>query len=323
MKRLFFLLLAIIITLHVRSQYRVEVETGERKMSKGNQTAFTVMIPDAKTDDIEVLWKKYVNIRPSGERIDNLNTQIGNIFRSKENRVKRDQLKMTRNGDELYIRSVEIDQISNYPMDVYARLTQLPEGCQLSAFFQYTDSVFLNESTVDENKLILLQNYVRDFGVEAYKTIMDKNIKMATKEVTKEQNRLKELQANTLREEKSILRNETAIQEFKDRITQLKSDSASLLETIDIREKEIAAMDKDSLEYMLLERELTELEKLKSRYGREIKTLHARIKSRELDIESARNQITSNELEIDNQAKVIEQKQQVAEELIREKGQIE
>lgn len=323
MKRLFFLSWGILMAVHAFSQYRVEVETDEKKMSKGNQTAFTVMIPDAKTDEIAVLWKKYVNIRPSGERIDNLNTQIGNIFRSKENRVKRENLKMIRNGDELFIRSVEIDRISNYPMDVYARLTQLPEGCQLSAFFQYTDSVFLNELNVDENKIILLQSYVRDFGVEAYKTVMDKNIKLASKEVSKEQNRLKELQANTLREEKSILRNETAIQEFKDRIAQLKADSASLIETIDLRGQEIEAMDKDSVEYMLLEKELTELEKQKIRYAREIKTLKTRIKSRELDIESARNQITSNELEMDNQVKVIENKQQVAEQLIREKGQIE
>ncbi|HET6557083.1 MAG TPA: hypothetical protein VFG54_07185 [Prolixibacteraceae bacterium] len=323
MKRLFFLSLGILIALHVRSQYRIEVETGEKKMSKGNQTAFTIMIPDAKTDEIQVLWRKYVNIRPSGERIDNLNTQIGNIFRSRENRVKRENLKMIRNGDELFIRSVEIDRISNYPMDVYARVTQLPEGSQLSAFFQYTDSVFIDESNVDQNKLILLQHYVRDFGVEAYKTVMDKNIKLANKAVSKEQNRLKELQASILREEKAILRNETAIQEFKNRIAQLKADSASLIETIDIRENEIAEMNQDSVEYMLLERELTELEKQKLRYAREVKTLKTRIKSKELDIESARNQITSNELEMDNQVKVIENKQQVAEELIREKGEIE
>lgn len=323
MKQLFFLSVAIIMALHAGAQYRVEVETGEKKMSKGNHTAFTVMIPDSKTDEIEALWRKHVNIRPSGERIDNLNTQIANIFRSKENRVKRERLKMMKNGDELYIRSVEIDRVSNYPMDVYARVTQLPEGSQLSAFFQYTDSVFIDESNVDENKLILLQDYVRDFGVEAYKTVMDNNIKLANKEVSKEQNRLKELQSNTLREEKSILRNETAIQEFKDRITQLKADSASLIETIDMKSQEIDAMDQDSVEYMLLESELTEMEKQKTRYAREIRTLKTRIKSRELAIESSRNQITSNELEMDNQVKVIENKQQVAEELIREKGQIE
>lgn len=323
MKRIFFLIISIILALHGHSQYRIEVETGPKKMSKGDQLAFTIMIPDAKTDEIEVLWKKYVNIRPSGERIDNLNTQIGNIFRKKENRMKRETLKMVRNGEELYIRSVEIDRISNYPLDVYARLIQLVEGCRLSAFFQYTDSAFINEENVDENKLALLQNYVREFGVEAYKTVMDKNIKLANKEVTKEQNRLKELQASTQREEKSILRNETAIQEFKDRIAQLKADSASLIETIDIREDEIASMDKDSVEFMLLDRELDELEKQKTRYAREIRTLKTRIKSKELDIESAHNQIATNELEIDNQTKVIENKQQVAEELIREKGGIE
>lgn len=323
MKQLFFLSWCLLIALSVRSQYRVEVETGEKNMSKGNHTAFTVLIPDAKTSEVETLWKKYVNIRPSGERIDNLNTQIGNLFRSKENRVKRDILKMTKSGDELTIRSVEIDRVSNSPMNVYARLTQRPEGSLLSAFFEYPDSVFLDESIVDENKLLLLQGYVRDFGVEAYKAVMDNNIKSANKEVSKENSRLKELQANTVRAEKSIIRNETAIQELKDRIAHFKSDSLSLVETIELKAEEIDTMDQSSVQYLLMERELKELENQKTRYAREIRTIKNRIKSKEMDIESARNQITSNELEMDNQAKVIENKQQMAEELIRKKGEIE
>jgi len=309
--------------LHASSQYKIEVETGEKKMSKGTQTAFTVMIPDSKTDEIEVLWRKYVNIRPAGERIDNLNTQIGNIFRSKEKRVKREPLKMVRNGEELYFRSVDIERISNYPMDVYAHVTQLPEGSRLSAFFQYTDSVFINESNVDTNRFALLTDYVRTFGIEAYKTVVNNNLKVANKELSREQNRLKDLQASSLREEKSILRNEAVIQEFKERISQLKADSANLIETIDSREEEIAEMDKDSVEYMLLDKELKEMQKGKLRYAREIRTLKTKIKTKELDIESARNQIATNELEIDNQQKIIENKQQVAEELIREKGEIQ
>lgn len=323
MKRLFFLLLTNIIVLHASGQYRVEVETGEKKMSKGNQTAFTVMIPDSKTAEVEALWRKHVNVRPAGERITNLNTQIGNIFKSKENRSKRNSLKMVRNGDELYFRAVEIDRISNVPMDVYANLTQLPEGSQLSVFFQYTDSVFINESNVDEDQFASTMDYVRNFGVEAYRTIVNNNIKLASKAVTKEQNRLKDLQTSTLREEKSILRNETAIQEFKEKIIQLKNDSANMIEPIELKAEELAELHKDSAEYLVVEKELKELQREKSRHGREIRILKTKIKSKELDIQSARNQIAENELEEENQTKVIENKQQIAEQLIREKGEIE
>lgn len=323
MKRLIIFSLIMILALYGKTQYRVEVETGEKKMSQGSQTAFTVMIPNSQKEQIEALWRKYVNVRPAGERIDNLNTQIGNLFKSKEKRVKRDRLKMLRNGEELHIRAVDISQISNYPMDVYATISQLPDGCQLSAFFQYTDSAFITADSVDHSKFDMAREYVRNFGVDAYRTVMDNNIKDANKAVAREQNRLKDLHASTLREEKSILRNENAIQEFHARISQLRTDSTNLIKNIESRQAELAALAKDSVEYMLVEKELQMLEKEKTRFSREIRSLKTRIKSKELDIESARNQIASNELEIDNQAKIIENKQQVAQQLIREKGEIE
>lgn len=323
MKRLLLLSIVILMALYARTQNKIDVEVSNKKMSKGEHTAFTVLIPNSQTDEIAASWRKYVNVRPTGERIDNLNTQIGNIFRNKENRVKREKLKMVRNGEELYIRSIEIDQISNYPMDVYAIITQRSEGCQLSAFFQYTDSVFIDETNVDENLFTIIEDYVRNFGTDTYRTIMDNNIKVANKEVTREQNRLKDLQSSTLREEKSILRNQSAIQEYKAKISQLQKDSANAIQHIASKEEELAELDKDSADYMLAEKELTILEKDKNRVTREIRSLKTRIKSKELDIESAKNQIASNELEIDNQTKIIENKQQVAEQLIREKGEIQ
>jgi hypothetical protein len=323
MKRLFLLSIVILMVFHARTQNKVEVDVSNKKMSKGEHTAFTVIIPNSQSDEIAASWRKYVNVRQTGERIDNLNTQIGNIFRNKDNRVKREKLKMVRNGEELFIRSIVIDQISHSPMDVYATITQLTEGCQLSAFFQYTDSVFVDETNVEENLFTTVKDYVRNFGVETYKTIMDNNIKVASKEVTKEQNHLKDLQASTLREEKAILRNQSAIQEYKAKIVQLQKDSANAIQNIASKEEELAELEKDSAEYMLVNKELTTLEKEKLRSTREIRALKTRIKSKELDIESAKNQIASNELEIDNQTKIIEDKQQVAEQLIKEKGEIQ
>ncbi|MGE5429244.1 MAG: hypothetical protein ACM3O8_15225 [Methylococcaceae bacterium] len=323
MKRLIILSLLLMLSLYSRSQHKIEVETGEKKMSQGKQTAFTVMIPASQKEEIETLWRKYVNVRPAGERIDNLNTQIGNIFRNKENRVKRDRLKMVRNGDELHISAVDIKQISNAPMDVYAIVTQQPQGSQLSAFFQYSDSTFITADSVENSQSAVVRDYMHDFAVSAYRTIMDDNVKNANKAVAREQNRLKDLQASSLREEKSILRNQSAIQEYKAKITQLQKDSTNAVQNIASKEEKKAKLDKDSAEYMLADKELTMLEKEKLRITREIRSMKTRIKTKELDIESAKNQIASNELEIDNQTKIIENKQQVAEQLIQEKEQIE
>lgn len=52
--------------------------------------AISVFIPEARMGDVETVWKKYINNRSIGERIGNLATQVGNVFKSEENEVRRD-----------------------------------------------------------------------------------------------------------------------------------------------------------------------------------------------------------------------------------------
>ncbi|HAH26315.1 MAG TPA: hypothetical protein DCL77_21540 [Prolixibacteraceae bacterium] len=305
------------------SQNKIEVQTTEKEMTQGPQTAFTMLIPKSKAKEVEMLWNKYVNNRPANERFKNLTTGVGNIFKSKDKKTKRDPLKMEKKGDELHVKSIELDKISLYPMDIYAVINQLPEGCQLSAFFQYTDSVFINPSNTPEDRLNLISDFVRDFGREAYKNVVDEHIKLANRDVSREESNLKELHAGIQRAEKSITRDETLIQQYNTKISELRNDSASMIEAIASKKKEFSEMSKDSADFENTKAELKSQEKEKARIPREIRLLEGKIKSKELDIESARNQIAENELEIKNQQAVVQEKQQIAEELIREKGEIQ
>ena len=305
------------------AQYKIEVETLEKEMSKGSQTAFTVLIPESKTQDIETRWNKYVNNRSPNERFNNFTTQIGNVFKSKEKKTSRERLKMNKTGDELHIRSIGLDQISSYPMDIYAIITPTPEGSQLSAFFQYTDSVFIDPSNTDPDRLDIIAQFVREFGVESYRSMVEENIKLANRDVSKEEGVLKGLHNSILRAEKAILRDQILIQEYKTQIAQLRNDSANMVETIAFKNKEISAMHKDSLDYQVAQVELKAMEREKSRVPREIRNMKGRIKSKELAIESARNQIAANEIEIQNQEAIIQEKQQITEEFIRKKGEIQ
>ncbi|HEY3369565.1 MAG TPA: hypothetical protein VGK10_01875 [Prolixibacteraceae bacterium] len=323
MKRLIMLLVSMSMTFYANSQSKIEVETLEKKMSQGPQTAFSVLIPDAKAQDIENRWKKYVNNRTFNDRVKNLSTQVGNIFKSKEKKTSRDRLKMVKTGDELHVRSIELDKISLYPMDIYAITTQLPDGCQLNAFFQYTDSVFIDPSNTDEKRLELIEAFVHDFGVEAYKEVVDQNIKLANRDVTREESNLKELNANTQRAEKLISRDEALIQQYNARISELRNDSVNMIDNIASKKKEISEMQEDSVDYQKSKAELKSLEREKTKFPMEISSLKGKIKYKELEIESAKNQIAKNELEIKNQEAVIQEKQQTAEELIKEKGEIQ
>lgn len=323
MKQIFLLFAAITMALNASSQYKVEVETGEKSMSKGTQMAFTVMIPEAKTEEVEPVWKRYVNNRSVGERISNLATQVGNIFKSEENRASRDRLKVETKGGEMYVRSIEVNEISRYSMDVYARITQLAEGCQFSAFFQYTDSVFINESNVDAERLMSLNSYVRDFGVEAYQSVVDNQIKEAKKEVSKQEGVLKDIESKTKKEEKAISRYESNIQEYNANIFSLENDIVRVNEIINLKKTSFSAMLKGTPEFDEAKKELKVLEKEKSGLFRDVKSMKGKIKSKEMNIKSAKNKIDKNDGDLKRQQLVIQEKEQIVDQLVKKKEGIQ
>lgn len=323
MKQIFLLFAAITMALNASSQYKVEVETGEKSMSKGTQLAFTVVIPEAKTEEVEPVWKKYVNNRSVGERISNLATQVGNIFKSEEKRASRDRLKVETKGGEMYVRSIEVNEISKYSMDVYARITQLAEGCQFSAFFQYTDSAFISESNVDAERFMSLKSYVRDFGVEAYQSVVDNQIKEAKKEVSKQEGVLKDIESKTKREEKAITRYESNIQEYNASIFALENDIVRVNEIINLKKVSFSTMLKGTPEFDEAKKELKVLEKEKSGYFREIKSSKGKIKSKEMDIKSAKNKIEKNDIDLKRQQLVIQEKEAIVSQLVKKKEGIQ
>lgn len=323
MKQFFLLFAAFVMALNASSQYKVEVELGEKNMSKGSQMAFTVMIPESKAKDIEPVWKKYVNNRSVGERISNLATQVGNIFKSEGNKASRDRLKVETKGGEMYVRSIEVNKISKYSMDVYARVTELAEGCQFSAFFQYTDSAFINESNVDAERILSLKTYIHDFGVEAYQSVVDNQIKEAKKEVSKQEGAFKNIESKTKKEEKSITRYESDIQECNASIFEVEADIVRLNETIELKKTANSLLVKETPEYDEGKKGLKELEKEKSKHFREVKSLKGKIKSKEMDIKSAKNTIEKNDLDLKKQRLVIQEKEATVNQLIKKKDGIQ
>jgi len=315
MKQIILLIAAVMMAINASSQYKVEVETGEKSMSKGTQFAFTVIIPEANTKDIEPVWKKYINNRSIGERISNLATQVGNIFKSEEKQTGRDRLKVETKGDEMHVKSIEVNQISKYSMDVYARTTELPEGCRFSAFFQFTDSTFINESNVDAERILSFKNYIRDFGVEAYKSVVDDQIKAAKKEVSLQEGILKKIERKTKQEDKSITNFESDIQKHNATIFEVENDIVRVNETITLKKDTFSTLMKETLEYDTAKKELKGLEKEKSGYFREIKSLKGKIKSREQNIKSAQKKIADNELKVIRQRQIIQEKEKIVEQL--------
>lgn len=323
MKRIFTLTAILTLSLIASSQQKIQVEIAEKSMSKGQQMAVTMLIPEAKMKDVEPLWKKYVNNRGFGERIGNLATQIGNVFKNNENQTSRDKLKVEKKGDEWYVRSIEQSAITSHSMDIYARMTDVPDGCQFSAFFQYTDSVFINESNADQERIQNMKSYIREFGVEAYKSVVDDQIKEAKKEVSNQEDVKKGFESDSRKEEKDIARFETDIQEYNAGIFEVESDIVRLDENITAKKITFATLTKKTPEYDAAKSELKELAKEKSKYFNKIKSFKNKITTKELDIKSAKSQIAENESKAAAQQKVIQDKEQIVMQLITKKEGIQ
>ncbi len=322
MKLKFILYILLFMGYSAHSQQKIEVETGEKNMSQGQQMAITVFIPEASIKFVDPLWRKYINNRSFGERIGNLATQVGNIFRSEENQVKKDKLKVEKKGDEWYVRSIEETNISEHSMDVYARATDLPTGCQFSAFFQYTDSVFINESNVDAERIQNMKTFIYDFGVEVYQDVVDDQIKAAKKEVSEQEGIQKNIESDTRKEEKEITRCESDIQEYEASILEIQNDIKQLDESNEAKKLIFAGLTKEDAQYDYTKGVLKDIKKEKSKNFRKIKSLKAKIKSKELDIKKAKSNIVENDIKVKDQQKVIEDKEAIVDKLEEKKENI-
>jgi len=323
MKQFFLFTIFILANFWVQAQQKVEAGTETMTMSKGQQLAFTVIVPEAKTKDIEPTWKKYVNNRSIGERFSNLTTQIGNLFRSKENQSGRDKLKVEKNGDEFYVRAIKETSLTKHPVDIYARITELTNGCKLSAFFQYTDSIFINETNADQERIQNFKSYIRDFGVVAYQNVVEDQIDAAKAEVSKQEGVLKDIESNSKKEAKAIARYETDIEEYNAEIKTIETDISRLSENISGKKIAFETLTKGSPEYDIAKKELKDLAKEKSKYFDKIKSAKSRIKSKEMDIKSAKNKIAQNDIAEKKQQEVIDGKQKIVDQLVEKKNGIQ
>lgn len=323
MKHFYFLSAFLLVAICALSQKKIEVEIGQKNMSKGTQTAITVLIPEAKPNDVEPVWKKYVNNRSVGERVGNLATQVGNIFKSEEKQVNRDKLKVEKIGDELYVKSIEQDMITKHSVDIYARMIELPEGCQFNTFFQYSDSVFINEANADPDQIQNMKSYIHDFGVLAYQNVVDDQIKEAKKEVSKQEGVLKDLESDSKKEEKNITRLEVDIQETEAEIVGIESDIKRLDEKIAAQKITFSGLKKGTPEYDTGKSEQKDLAKEKAKYFNKIKSAKSKIKSKQMDIKSLQTKIAMNDAKITTQQTVIQVKEQIVQDLIQKKESIQ
>lgn len=305
------------------AQEKIVVNLEDKTMSQGLQMAATVIIPESKIKDVDPIWRKYINNRSLGERLGNLTTQVGNIFKNEENKVDRDKLKVDKKGDEWYVRAIDEPSITNHKLDVYARAADVPGGCQFNAFFQFTDSIFINKNNLEEERLLNLKTFIHEFAVEVYKSAVEDQIKEAKKVLSSEERVMKKIESGLVKEQKAISRYEVDIQEYETEIRAVEYDIVRTDTIMGRKKVELAMIKKGTPEYDVAKGEMKELSKTKSKDFGKIKSFKSKIKSKQGKIKSANSKIAQNEVKLTIQQKVIDEKQRIVEELELKKENIQ
>jgi hypothetical protein len=157
MKQLIIIFLLLAGALAISAQEEIKVTLQERPSSQGLQPAFEVEIPQAKDNDaINILQK---TLAPRG---------VFSIFRKNP---KLEQVK-----DEWIMNDVELNKISNKPLNVYAQVSSFPERIFVKIFFQ-EDQTFIGSSEKVSAKTEDARRFVRDYAVEVYRNAVETELR--------------------------------------------------------------------------------------------------------------------------------------------------
>ncbi len=242
-----FLLLTAVI--NVMAQMPVEVKVVDRPSSLGVQSAFEVVVPQAKTNDAIDLWKK--TIIPGG------------LFKKNP--------KMEKQKDEWIVNNVVINDITSTPLNVFTQISSFPENIYIRIFLQ-SEGGFLGSAGSSPQTTMAANNFIRNYAVDLYKQAVEKELKQ-------EQNKLSSLENNQnklYRQNKSFnnkiedaRRNESELKGEARQNEMLKNYQDSI-QYINLNPNDDKAREKLDKEIKSTEKDLNRSQRSQSKYERKV-----------------------------------------------------
>jgi hypothetical protein len=292
-------------------------------MSQGRQTAFSVFIPEADVKMVENQWKKFINERSffefagkgTAHTVEKAFIGISNIFSSEKRTFEKNSLKVEKEGNELVVRNVVHEQVTNNHVDVFAQVTGVDSGVNVSSFFKYADSVFISESIVSEHVLLSLKSYIREFGVETYRKVVEEQIFNQQKEYRKQEGVLRQLENKNKKLYNSIGKFEAEIDECNNSIRMLKNELIAMEDELAAAKIARRNTSRNSLEYDQIRENYKTKKKEYKKVEREIKSEKKKITRNQTKIRNAKADILINEKEQLQQKIIVEQEELKVSEL--------
>lgn len=277
----------IIFPFFLSAQVPVEVERKTVSMSKGEQPAYIVNVPEADFDLVSKDWAKIIR--------QNTKSKVEEV------------------GQEIIILSTQISEVHHGPINIYSTLLKADSSIKIvavfeidSAFFAYSEET-KNLHTEKTNNHIT--HFMRNFAVDQYKETVEKELdgeEKKLKDLNKEMSNLtKELESHL----KEIQENEQDIKNSEDIISSFEKDNVRKLDEINAKKESMASISDDPIRYDAAKDDLKSLEKEKKNIESTLEKERKNIVKYNSSIDEYNRQIDDT-LEIQEELKVAIEKQE-------------
>lgn len=284
---IFTLALIFLIPILSNGQEKVEVNQKTVTMSKGEQPAYTVFIPESNYEEVVENWVKIIR----------QNTKS----------------KVEETEHEFIILATEIKEIINKPINLYSAVIKADSSVKIIAAFEI-DSVFF--SYIEENKTIEnekthhhIQNFMRDFAIEQYKDFVSEELSEAENLLKTKNKEYKDLSKQIENYQKSIQENEQKIKDSQDLISSYEGENERKQGEINKKKESVASLSGEPELEKQAKSQLKSLEKEKKSLGNKLEKENKNIVEYQSEITEYDRQIEDlleNQLEKKNEIEVQE-----------------
>jgi len=295
------------------AQEEVEITVSPKKMSQGIQTAFTVFIPESDIKLVEKEWKKFVNKRSAFEFATKGTSQafekayigLSNAFSKEKKSFNKKSLKVEKIDDELIVKNVIHENVTNKYVDIFSQIIGTKEGVYLNAFIKFSDSIFISKENITEDAQNAIQNYIREFGVETYRRVVEGQLHNEQEDLHGKEVVLKKMKKKNKSLNNSIGRYESKIDEYTYNISTLKTDLDRIEERITFYKESLNQVSKNSVKYDSIKNSRKEKERERRKTQKKIKSYIKKIKHNQTNIKNANADILDNEKDQELQIEII------------------
>ncbi len=275
-----------VIQISAYAQKEINVKPVTKKMSRGEQPGFYVMIPEGKLKEVKSAYKKQLQ----------LNTKAG----AKEIE------------GEIINYGVVNKNFSVKPFIVYSKFLETNEGIDMTVFVSEDSLTFLSE-TSDVDKVTALKKSLRDFAVNEYKKNVARNLEAENAELKEIKKQLENNMKDENQNIETIGKNQREIENYESKMEANKAAQTSKTEQINNQQSTVSAIkDKKSIDYEQESKtlknyksDLKDLENSLDKLGKTVDKNKTEIRELEQKNETLKKQQTDFNTKIEAQEQVV------------------